>query len=100
MKFTINALMLSLILSSATAFSVDKMMKHSKMKELTPDQRLQMATSHETMATCLRTEKSMDFCREEMMKSCKDTMGKDSCGYMMGKSKSHEMMADDKTETK
>jgi len=46
--------------------------------------REKMAALHEQMAACLRSEKSIDECRTEMMKSCRDAMGPQGCP-MMGK---------------
>src|SRR6202158_4579959 len=43
------------------------------------EMREKMATLHEQMAACLRSEKSMTECRTEMMKNCQDVVGKD--GY-------------------
>jgi hypothetical protein len=55
--------------------------KHER-PEPSKDQRNKMATAHEQMATCLRSDKSMEECHEEMRKSCKE-MG-DQCPMMMG----------------
>jgi hypothetical protein len=56
---------------------------------VTPEMRQKMATMHEKMATCLRSEKAMGECRSEMMGMHKDMMGKDDkCPMempMMGK---------------
>ena len=53
--------------------------------EVTTEQRQKMAGLHEKMATCLRSDRPMSECRQEMMKGCKDTMGKDGCPMMGGK---------------
>jgi len=55
--------------------------KH-EMAEPTKEQRNKMAMAHEQMATCLRSDKSMEDCHDEMRKSCKE-MG-DQCPMMMG----------------
>lgn len=47
-----------------------------------PENRQKMAEIHDRMANCLRGDQSMESCHEEMMKSCKEAMGKDGC--MMG----------------
>lgn len=44
--------------------------------------RAKMAAVHEKMAQCLRSEKSLDDCREEMWKSCQDLMGQQGCPMM------------------
>ncbi len=46
--------------------------------------REKMATLHEQMAACLRSDKSINDCRSEMMKSCRETIGTQGC-QMMGK---------------
>ena len=49
-----------------------------------PEMRAKMATLHEQMAACLRSDKPMSECRAQMMKGCQDMMGKDGCSMMMG----------------
>ncbi len=46
--------------------------------------REKMAALHEQMAACLRSDKSINDCRTEMMKSCRETLGPQGCP-MMGK---------------
>lgn len=59
----------------------------TKMMEPTAEQRSQMAVMHESMAKCLRTNKSMAECRDEMMKNC--PMGENCPGMgMWGKTES------------
>lgn len=41
-------------------------------KELTKEQRAVMADHHEKMAACLRSDKPMKQCHEEMEKHCKE----------------------------
>ena len=50
----------------------------------TREMRERMATLHEQMAACLRSSKSIQECRAEMMKHCQDMMGNQSCTRMMG----------------
>ncbi len=45
------------------------------------DTREKMATIHEQMAACLRSDKSIADCHSEMRKSCKD-LGEDGCPMM------------------
>ncbi len=64
-----------------------------EMPELTKEQRSTMATAHEKMAACLRSEKSLQDCHEEMRKTCKET--DDHCpmmGMMMGPHGMRKMM--------
>jgi hypothetical protein len=44
--------------------------------------REKMATVHEQMAACLRSDKPLADCHSEMMKNCQDTMGKKDCPMM------------------
>jgi len=54
------------------------------------EMREKMATLHEQMAVCLRSDKSVAECRTEMMKSCQETMGAQSCPKMgMGPGMGH-----------
>lgn len=93
-KSTILAALMTMALLSTNSFGEDK----KKAMAMTPEQRQNMATAHDKMATCLRSDKSIEDCRKEMMESCEQNMGKDGC-YMMGKkgkmdkikSKAHEM---------
>jgi hypothetical protein len=43
-----------------------------------------MAALHEKMAACLRSDKALAECRDEMQKNCRDMMGEQGCP-MMGK---------------
>ena len=44
--------------------------------------REKMAMLHESMATCLRSDKAFSECRTEMMKSCQSTLGQQGCTMM------------------
>ena len=41
--------------------------------------REQMAALHEKMAACLRSDKPIAECRNEMMKSCRESIGAQAC---------------------
>jgi hypothetical protein len=56
------------------------------------EMREKMATLHEQMAACLRSDKSTTQCRTEMMTNCQDVMGKDGCPMGMGSRMHHHMM--------
>ncbi len=45
------------------------------------EMREKMATMHEQMATCLRSDKAISECRSEMRKSCQE-LGPDGCPMM------------------
>jgi hypothetical protein len=49
--------------------------------------REKMASLHEQLAACLRSDKPISDCHSQMMKSCQETMGDQGC-RMMG----HGMM--------
>lgn len=59
--------------------------------EPTKETRAKMATLHEQMAACLRSDKSMNDCRSEMMSACQKLMGDSGCP-MMGWGKHNRMM--------
>jgi hypothetical protein len=92
MKIALITLMLLMALVCSTAFGADKLTGPSQ------EQRNTMATAHENMAACLRSDKSLDICHKEMMKVCMDTMGAEGCSHKMkkkghmGKCKMHKAM--------
>jgi hypothetical protein len=93
---------------SVSAFGADKtkaMHKGMGMgMEPTTEQRQKMATVHEAMATCLKSDKPMADCRTEMMKSCEESMGQDCSmmhemhGMKGHNMKHHEMKEDEKSD--
>jgi hypothetical protein len=48
------------------------------------EMRERMATLHEQMATCLRSDKPISDCRTEMLRHCQAMMGNQGCTRMMG----------------
>jgi len=52
--------------------------------------REQMAQLHEKMATCLRSDKSMEECHKEMAAQCRESMGADKCKGMAEHAMKHE----------
>lgn len=50
--------------------------------EPSKEARLKMATLHEQMAACLRSDKAFADCRTAMMKGCQEQMGPDGCPMM------------------
>ena len=95
--------LLAVCMSSQLALADDaaKMDSAKKMPAMTTEQRQKMADAHEKMATCLRSDKPMSGCHEEMMKSCQEGMGKDGCPMMGGKGMhSHSMMHQDDSDSK
>jgi len=55
------------------------------------EMRAKMASAHERMAACLRSERPMAECRSDMTKSCHEVMGERGCP-MMGMGMNHEGM--------
>ena len=75
------------------ALGADTAHKHDEMKggaAMTLEHREKMAGAHEKMAVCLRSDRPMRECKEEMMKTCKENMGTQGCPMMDGKM-NHEM---------
>lgn len=64
---------------------------------LSKEQREKMATIHEQMAACLRSDKPVADCHKEAMKSCQEMMGKEGCP-MMGAMHQHMMQQPPKTD--
>lgn len=74
-----SAMVIVVVAAAGSVFAADKKMG---MMEMTPEQRSDMATMHEKMATCLRSEKPMAECHKEMKASCHDKMGMEGCPMM------------------
>ena len=63
--------------------------------EPSKDTREKMAVLHEQMAACLRSDKSISDCRDEMRKNCRATMSRRSCPMMgMGQGSGRRSPAD------
>lgn len=84
-----------LLLASNALHAESKNKNKMMLMEMTKEQRQTMASAHEKMASCLRSDTDLDTCRNEMMESCKNTMGEDGC-KMMNKKMNHGMMKDKK----
>jgi hypothetical protein len=61
--------------------------------EPSKEMRAKLASAHEHMAICLRSDKAIAECRSAMMKSCHEIMGERGCP-MMGMGMRHEGMKD------
>ena len=80
MKTQITITLAALIFAASTAFAAET--------KVSKEDRQKMAEMHTKMAACLGSDKPMGDCQGEMMKSCKDTMGKAGCPMMgMGHTK-------------
>jgi hypothetical protein len=51
---------------------------------LSKETREKMATLHEQMAACLRSDRPLSECHSAMMKSCQEQLGSDGCPMIMG----------------
>ena len=74
------------LLAATTTFGAETAKKG--MPQMPPEMRLKMADTHQKMADCLRSDKPMSECHQEMMKSCHEAMGKNGCP-MMGEMQGH-----------
>ncbi len=76
-------LSVALLIASANAWAEDKAVKappsSGKTTAITPEQREEMAKTHEKMAACLRSDADISTCHNEMMTSCKENK---SCPMM------------------
>src|SRR5690348_10516473 len=72
------------------ALAQDKGGTPTKAPQITAEQRSKMAEAHEKMASCLRSDRPLSECHDEMMKSHNSTSGGD-CPMMggMGHMKHH-----------
>ena len=77
---------IALLMCAAAALANSALAAEAKKApEITSEQRQKMAGIHDKMASCLRSERPVSECHEEMKKGCGDTMGKDGCPMMGGK---------------
>ncbi len=97
MKTQLSVIITTLIFTASFSFAADT--------QVSKEDRQKMAEMHTKMAACLESDKSMSDCQGEMMKSCKEMMGKSGCpmmgemGHMKGMMQGQNMM-DNKNETK
>lgn len=92
----LSVLTLSLIVTSASFASEGKKSKMGYQKmpmEMTKEQRQEMATHHEKMALCLRSDRTMADCHKEMRAACDEKMGMGGCP-MMGEMRGMEPKSD------
>jgi hypothetical protein len=80
---------LTLILNASAVFSAEP--TSPTHPAMTKEQREKMATIHEQIAACLRSEKPISECHKEAMKSCQDMVGKEGCSMMGGGMHEHMM---------
>ncbi|MEA9356604.1 hypothetical protein SHI21_10330 [Bacteriovorax sp. PP10] len=78
MKFTL----IFLLLATNSLYAATKQSNKMMPMEMTPEQRVNMATIHENMATCLKSDKTVAACHSEMKENCKSMMGAEGCKMM------------------
>lgn len=91
------AILIAGAMLSCGAYAADKPAAQkpqgAKATEWTKEQRETMAKNHESMAACLRSDKAITECHDEMMKNCKDS---DTCPMKGRMGMHHGMMHDGK----
>jgi hypothetical protein len=80
----ISISIVSLMSSLALANKPGRKGMMKNMPEITKEHRAKMATSHENMAACLRTDKEIKECRDAL-RADMDSMRKEAKGMMKGK---------------
>jgi len=84
-SFGVSRAMLAVgaLLLCASAWSADPAPATSGAQAApSKEMRAKMAAVHEQMAACLRSDKAFAECRKEMMQSCQQTVGSQSCPMM------------------
>lgn len=69
-------------LSGAPAWTAEPATPAPAAQEPSRELREKMATVHEQMAACLRSDKSFADCRSQMMSSCRQSVGAQGCPMM------------------
>jgi hypothetical protein len=72
----------ALLLCSAAAAPAD--IPPPEDHPISKDTREKMAQVHEEIAACLRSDKSLQECHNEIMKSCHEKLGEEGCRMMPG----------------
>jgi len=87
------------VLAAAAAIASIPLFVHAAdskptMQAPSKEQREKMALVHEKMATCLRSDRTIEDCHHEMQNNCSDVMGKEHCKMMEHRMKGHHHPAD------
>jgi hypothetical protein len=85
---SLGALLGILALLGGYARAQDTGNKPAKPPQMTAEQRSKMAEAHEKLAACLRSDRPLSECHDEMMKS-HESMGMGDCSMMHGKGMKH-----------
>ncbi len=94
MKMTLATVLVFTFSMVTAAFAAEKTKAppQKPSTQVTVEQRKNMASAHEKMAECLRSDKTIESCQKDMMQSCHEMMGKDGCPMMGQMGKMHGMM--------
>ncbi|MEK6773515.1 MAG: hypothetical protein AABY64_06225 [Bdellovibrionota bacterium] len=82
-QYILTISMVLVFSAGALAAESSQVQKESQAAPST-ESREQMAKSHEKMALCLRSEASIQDCRQQMHEQCQNMKDKGGC-FMMGK---------------
>jgi len=98
MKLQLICAAIAIAMSSPALAEKSSSKMDEKSTKTTKPQRANMATMHEQMAKCLRSDKPMSVCRSEMRNNCKSMMGEGACPMMseMGGMMGRDGMSDSK----
>jgi hypothetical protein len=80
LRTSLATCVISLAMGTGAGFAADTppQAHPAQSKEM----REKMATMHDQMAACLRSDSSVKTCHEKMMKTCHETMGETDCPMM------------------
>ena len=92
-KTSLLGLLILAVLTATSTLAAEP--KEDRAKMITAHEA--MVKSHQEMVKCLKTNKPVQECHEELMKACEEHMDKGSC--MMGKKKHHREGHETKEKT-
>jgi hypothetical protein len=93
MSTRVASILVQALIASAIAAGAGAVLAADQAPATAPtkQQREQMAALHEKMAACLRSDKDIAVCRDEMHSNCRAMMGGQDCP-MMGTGMHERMM--------
>lgn len=81
-RLLVSSLLASLVVLLGTGATLAAEAPAAAATAPSKETREKMATMHEQMAACLRSDKPIADCRKEAMKDHQELMGKDGCPMM------------------
>jgi hypothetical protein len=96
-----STLILGSMLSLSLSLAATAKETHPSKKEMpmmTHEQRLKMANAHQQMADCLKSDKPLSECHEQMKKTCSEATDKGAC-MGMGMMGAHHHMGHDENNS-